>query len=209
VKVDFGDAKSIVKLECVTEKTSSSFLGKTMEGQVAKALKITLGNHTKAGQLLGISQSAVSQRVAKSKFLQKIIMQTGEQFVDKAESIVLKKLKENNFDAALVVIQRLGWMRGWVKREELAIDAPRGGGILLLPQPYPLIEEGIKAWERDAQLQQNKLLGYGEEGEDYDREEDYREDFDGLSDAPGNSRDEDVEDYDESQSEISTDKEDH
>lgn len=119
-----------VKIEGLEEIPAPLFKSKVSEQQLAQALKSTLGNHSAAAKLLHLSQSAVSQRVGKSKYLQNIIMQTRELFVDKAENIIKTKLDAENFEAALVVIQRLGWMRGWIKKDKLDIDVPRGGGVL-------------------------------------------------------------------------------
>jgi len=159
-KVDIGDGRNLITVKKTEESEKPPFKPFLTETQIAKALRKTLGNHSQTGKLLNVSQSAISQRVARSKKLQEVIKLTREKFIDMAESVIQKRLKALDFDAAVLVIRRLGYMRHWVEKSEIDIDQRVIGGLLVVPP-----QADPKEWEELAKKHQAELLG-GDDGDE-------------------------------------------
>jgi len=169
-KFKFADSRGLLKVEGVEKSGEAApFKLKLSEKQIAKALRICVGNQSQAGALLNISQSAVNQRIKKSRYLQEVVEGTRNVRLDGLENIfaklekrVLKALEEDNMTPEILEVVKLilplgikylGWRRGWQKREGLEIDATvrPGGGILEMPHGLPREEwqAFVKKWDEE------------------------------------------------------------
>lgn len=92
----------------------------TEEASIVKALKANEGNITKTARALGVTPSAVSQRISRSKRLQDVLVSAKEGLVDLAESELTKHVKAGSLKAILFVLETIGKSRGWIKRTEIA-----------------------------------------------------------------------------------------
>jgi len=96
---------------------------KTTIQQVAEALKNTGGFISQAARQLNISQSAVSQRIIKSRKLQQIKKEIEESYLDLAESKLITKIKNNENGAIFFYLKRKGKDRGYVEAKEVAVTS--------------------------------------------------------------------------------------
>ena len=102
------------------------------EESVALALRQAGGIQTKAALMLGVSQSAISQRVSKSEYLQTVYQEIREEMLDLAESELLKKLKEGHMSAIIFFLKCIGNSRGYTEKQEIEV-AQKQGGVLIVP----------------------------------------------------------------------------
>ena len=105
--------------------------------QIAQALKATGGFITMAATKLNVTHSAVSQRVSKSKKLQKVITRIQAENLDLSESGLIKHLKDENLNAIKYYLSNKGRERGYGQNIELT---GKDGEPLLKPQVQIKVE---------------------------------------------------------------------
>jgi hypothetical protein len=105
----------------------------TSEEGLAEALKNSCGLQASAGRMVGISQSAVSQRISSSPYLQGVVKEVKEQFLDICETELRKHIYKGNLVALIFYLKTQGKHRGFNEKQELEIDANIRGGVLLVP----------------------------------------------------------------------------
>ena len=114
------------------------------EETVAEALRQAGGIQTKAALMLGCSQSAVSQRVSKSEYLQDVYQEIREEMLDLAESELLKKLKEGHMSAIIFFLKCIGKSRGYTEKQELEVSQKQSG-VLVVPGVCETTEEWLES----------------------------------------------------------------
>ena len=102
------------------------------EEVIAEALRKCAGIQTRAATLLGVSQSAISQRVSGSKFLQEIYQEIREGLLDVAEDALIEKLKAGNMTAIIFYLKCIGKTRGYTEKTEVE-TSQKSGGVLVVP----------------------------------------------------------------------------
>jgi predicted transcriptional regulator len=100
-----------------------------------KALEETDGFFTKAADLLGVTQSAVSLRVKRNKKLQKIVAEIEDKRLDTAESALFQMIAGKDGVKAKVTstifyLKTKGAKRGYIERREL--QGPGGGPVKIV-----------------------------------------------------------------------------
>ena len=93
-------------------------MGKSIK-QIEDALRATGGFVSQAAKKLGISQSAVSNRIAKSEELQRIRKEIDESYLDLAESKLIKKINNDDNGSIFFYLKCKGKHRGYVERQEV------------------------------------------------------------------------------------------
>ena len=116
------------------------------EEVIGEALRKSAGIQSHAGKALGISQSAVSQRISGSEYLQNIYSEIREEILDLAESKLLEKLNSGHMTAIIFLLKCLGKSRGYTEKTEVAVSQNQGNGVLLVPGVCDSAEE----WEEMA-----------------------------------------------------------
>ena len=155
--------KAIMKKQDVRPKTWV-----VTEQDLAEALRNSCGLQSTAGKLLGISQPAVSQRIKNSTYLQKVVSEVKEEFLDICESELRKHIYRGNLVACIFYLKTQGKARGYTERQELDVNANITGGVLVVPAPMTT-EEWIEKGERIAEEKKQKLLTRGDENEESNR----------------------------------------
>ena len=96
--------------------------------QIENALRATGGFVSYAAKELNVTQSAISQRVKASPHLQKVQKEISEQYLDLAESKLLKKIKkQEDLGAICFYLKCKGKGRGYIERQE--VTGAEGGPI--------------------------------------------------------------------------------
>ena len=126
------------------------------EQVLAAALKASAGIQTKAAQMLGISQSAVSQRVSGSEYLKNIYQEIREEMLDLAESELLKKLREGHLTAIIFYLKCIGKSRGYTEKAELDVNQRHTGGVLVVPGVASSSEEWVAEGRRLEKLKEEQ-----------------------------------------------------
>lgn len=97
--------------------------------QIKAALKASAGNVTEAARALGISRSALYQRINNSAELQATLVDAREELVDLAESALRKRIQRGDITAIIFTLKTLGKARGYVERQEHS--GPDGGALTI------------------------------------------------------------------------------
>ena len=183
-KIQLATGRGLVKVE--EPEVPMNKGGKVLEKDLAKALRLTVGNQSQAALLLDgrITQPSISRRIKKSKHLQQVVDGTREVFLDDGEYVVKKlfsKLKKaidsNNWTAECtdlaktllpLILKYLGNRRGWQAIDNLnvGIQGNIQHGVMIVPQTMD-----PKDWEAHAKRQQIELLGEDEPEESEEEEE--------------------------------------
>lgn len=90
---------------------------KTTLEHIEKALTQSGGFISHAAKLLGITPSAVSQRVKNSKRLQQLCEELNEKYLDIAESKLIAAVKNGELPAIFFYLKCKGKKRGYIERE--------------------------------------------------------------------------------------------
>lgn len=90
--------------------------------QIKEALESAGGFISHAAEMLGVSQSAVSQRIAKSTELQETLKQIEEANLDIAESELIKLMRRGNLGAICFYLKCKGKGRGYVEKQIISHD---------------------------------------------------------------------------------------
>lgn len=94
------------------------------EGQIAEALDKTGGNVLAAAQALGVTDSAIYQRIANHPELGRIKDEAKARITDMATARVIKRIERDDWSA---INLWLTTQAGWVRRSELS--GPDGGPV--------------------------------------------------------------------------------
>lgn len=92
----------------------------------AQALRNTGGFITAAAKQLGISQPALSKRISKSAKLKAVVEETKEQYLDLAESQLVKAIKDRESWAICFYLKCKGKQRGYVEKQEVDYSSSDG-----------------------------------------------------------------------------------
>jgi len=114
--------------------------------EIKKALLQSGGLQSIAAEKLGISRSAICQRIAKSPKLALFVQEVREKTLDIAESVFLSEIRKGNLKAADTYLEKHGKDRGWGKELKLDASLDVKGGVLIVPG---LIDEN--KWDEAAQ----------------------------------------------------------
>lgn len=91
-------------------------------GQIEKALWRSNGLLTGAATLLGVTQSNITQRIQRSKHLQKVREDVVERMLDKAENVVHTKMVVENLTAAIFYLKCKGKHRGYIDKTQTELS---------------------------------------------------------------------------------------
>jgi predicted transcriptional regulator len=92
---------------------------KTTVGQIEEALWKNGGWISQAAKSLGISQSAVSQRIKKSEKLQRTMREIDEYFIDLSESKLIAAIKNGEPWAIRMYLLCKGKARGYIEKQQI------------------------------------------------------------------------------------------
>ena len=87
--------------------------------QCAEAIRNAGGFITVAAKQLGMSHPALSKRVKNSETLQQVLNETKEQYLDLAESQLIKAVKDRESWAICFYLKCKGKKRGYIEKQEL------------------------------------------------------------------------------------------
>lgn len=87
--------------------------------QIQRALEQTGGFQSRAAKKLRITDSALCQRIKKSKLLQTLLYMIKESNLDLAEDELIKKIKKGNLGAICFYLKCQGKKRGYIERQEI------------------------------------------------------------------------------------------
>ena len=87
--------------------------------QCAEAIRNAGGFITVAAKQLNMSHPALSKRVKQSERLQQVLNETKEQYLDLAESQLIKAVKDRESWAICFYLKCKGKKRGYVEKQEL------------------------------------------------------------------------------------------
>lgn len=88
-------------------------------GQAAAALTVSMGNISKAAEMLGITSSRFRKFVKDNPELEQVIVHTTEDISDIATSNIVEKVQEKDFQASKLWLQSQAKERGWSNRTEV------------------------------------------------------------------------------------------
>ena len=126
------------------------------EETVARALRKTAGIQTRAAKVLGISQSAVSQRVSGSPYLQEIYQEIREGLLDVAEDALIEKIHEGHMTAIIFYLKCIGKARGYTEKQEMEVSQKKGSGVLVVPGVSGSVEEWQEMVKRQPKNEDKK-----------------------------------------------------
>ena len=86
---------------------------------IAAAIRKAQGLISSAAELLGCEQTTVYRRIAKSAALQRVVAQSRERTLDRAELALAKAVQAGEGWAVCFTLKCLGKNRGFVERQEL------------------------------------------------------------------------------------------
>lgn len=102
--------------------------------EFAAMLEKAGGFRTRVAKQLGITASAVTHRIKRSKYLTEVCKTVEETILDLAEAQLIKAAQEGEAWAITFILKCKGRKRGWVERQEIAF----GGDPDALPPPIVL-----------------------------------------------------------------------
>jgi len=92
---------------------------KTTIEQIEKALRATGGFISQAARKLKVSQSAVSQRIKRDTYLQEVMEEISEEYLDISESQLMKKVKDGDAASIFFHLKCKGKHRGYIEKQQL------------------------------------------------------------------------------------------
>lgn len=104
--------------------------------KIKAAIEAKGGNLTKAAEALGVSRTAMYNRINASEELQNALEDAREAMVDLAEAVLITQLNKNNLTAAAIVLNNSpsAKKRGWGPRHE--VSGTDGGAVrIVLERP--------------------------------------------------------------------------
>lgn len=94
---------------------------KFTNAQVIEAMEATGGFITYTAEVLGCNYETVARYLRNDPELKAVQQHIKENRLDIAESVVMKKLKEDNLEAAKYYLKYMGRSRGYIKATQLEI----------------------------------------------------------------------------------------
>lgn len=91
----------------------------TTVDQIIAALDAAGGFQTTAAKKLGITQSALSQRIKKSKKIKNAWLEIQEKYLDLAESKLLTKIRKGSLGAICFYLKCKGKQRGYIEQYQI------------------------------------------------------------------------------------------
>jgi len=101
--------------------------------QIEAGLRATGGFISQAAKNLGVTQSAISKRIARSDILKAVLEEIVESTLDFAESKLLGLIKESHPASIYFYLKCKGKHRGYVERQEVTGAEGKDLGVVLLP----------------------------------------------------------------------------
>jgi hypothetical protein len=117
-----------------TLTTASGERIKVTDREFAIMLERAGGLRTRVAKQLGITSSAVTHRIKRSKYLSEVCRTIDETVLDLAEAQLIKAAKEGEPWAITFILKCKGRSRGWIERQDVAF----GGDPEALPPPIVL-----------------------------------------------------------------------
>jgi transposase-like protein len=119
------------------------------EARVRKALQEAGGIVAHAARLLGVDRVTVWRWLKRYPELAQVREEARERLVDAAEDVIARAVEQGDVRAAMFVLDRLGWSRGWGRRQEmtLTIDTLRPRLIAMLEARGLPVEEYLPRLE--------------------------------------------------------------
>ena len=104
--------------------------------EIAECLEVNKGMVGAVAKALGYTSAGIYKRISESKMLQDVKKEIEHEFLDFAEGMLIKKIKDENLGAIIFYLKCKGKERGWVERKEIT-----GGdgeplvatGVMVLP----------------------------------------------------------------------------
>lgn len=90
--------------------------------QCAEALRKSGGFVSHAAKMLEMSQPALSKRIKKSKVLQQVVADTKEEYIDLAESKLIKAVKNGEAWAICFYLKCQARHRGWIEKVDAKVE---------------------------------------------------------------------------------------
>jgi len=120
--------------------------------QCVEAIHNSGGFITPAAKQLNISQAALSKRIKKSKALQQALAETKEQYLDLAETQLIKAVRDREAWAICFYLKCKGKDRGYVEKRQISVDDSKPITFkynLVLPENTKLVtSEGVTIHEK-------------------------------------------------------------
>jgi hypothetical protein len=108
------------------------------DAQIAQALILKQGIYAHAAEILGITRSAVSQRVRANPELKRICGEIDEMLLDSAENAIYVSIREGDARLAMDYLKQKGRARGFGNKTELT--GADGGAIQVAGEMKIVIE---------------------------------------------------------------------
>jgi len=113
--------------------------------QCAEAIRNAGGFITTAAKMLGMSQPALSKRIAQSETLRSVVEETREKYLDLAESKLIKAINNDAPWAICFYLKCKGKQRGYVEKQVIESDNRNLNVNFIAPEKYQTPEE----WENE------------------------------------------------------------
>ena len=116
------------------------------DAAIIKALEKCGGIKAHAAKLLKLTRAGISYRIKKSKALTEALQDIEARNLDIAESELMKKIKDGNLTAIIFFLKCKGKSRGYVERQELAVEADFKGGVMIVPGMAKSVDEWLEKY---------------------------------------------------------------
>lgn len=97
--------------------------------QIESTLRKTNGLISHAAELLGVTRSAIHDRINRSPHLQKVMKEIEERLIDKSENVVYHHMQNKNLTAAIFHLKTKGKARGWIEKHEAEVTGKNNAPI--------------------------------------------------------------------------------
>ena len=102
---------------------------KATNEQIIKALEANGGFQSKAAQQLGMTQSALTQRIKRSENLQRVATEIKDKYLDLAESKLITLVNNGNLGAICFYLKCQGKHRGYIEKTQTEVSGKDGQPI--------------------------------------------------------------------------------
>lgn len=106
--------------------------------QVEHALKQTSGNVSAAARALGVSRTAMYNKINNHDSLKEVLTDAREELVDIAETALRSEVLAKNITAIIFTLKTLGKDRGYVERTQTELSGKDGA-----PLPIAIVKMDI------------------------------------------------------------------
>lgn len=113
--------------------------------ECAVALRKAGGFVTGAAKLLGISQSSLCERIQKHEELQMVQAEIKEQYLDMAETALLKKIKSGDLGAMCFYLKCQGKKRGYIEKEAQQQASEANVQVVIVKDSGEVLPKAIEA----------------------------------------------------------------